>query len=284
MINLPTKAKIVIAKVLYNLVKLSLLVRGKKDDKVACTREGINWQLDLDEGIDLSIYVFGRFEKSSYNAIKSVVRPDDVVLDIGANIGAHTLPLGELVQPKGKVVALEATNWAFDKLKHNLSLNPRLKDNIVPVQTLLTDQVLQTTPVELYSSWNLQSDTPQHGVHQGTLKSTDKATVITIDELVEQLQLSKIDFVKMDVDGFECKVLRGAKNSLEKYKPKMLLELCPYVLEEHGDSFEEMLSLLYNYNYQLFSEDGKNKLPKDASELRKLIPKNGGINALAIPV
>jgi len=64
---------------------------------------------------------------------------------------------------------------------------------------------------------------------------------MTLDQFIETNSIQKIDLIKLDVDGFELKVLRGGQKTLQKFKPLILFELCPYVLREHGTSAEEML-------------------------------------------
>ena len=85
--------------------------------ELVTSRQGLTWQLDLREGIDLSIYLLGRFEPSTVRCYTRLVNPGDVVLDVGANIGAHTLPLARLVGEAGRVIAFELTRYAFLKLQ-----------------------------------------------------------------------------------------------------------------------------------------------------------------------
>ena len=84
-------------------------------------RRGLHWSLDLKEGIDLAIYL-GVYEPETIKELKHIVKPGDVVVDIGANIGAITLPLAEYVGVDGCVIAFEPTSWAYGKLQNNLSL------------------------------------------------------------------------------------------------------------------------------------------------------------------
>ena len=69
----------------------------------------------------------GAFEKRTVAAYSRLVRPGMTVIDIGANIGAHTLPLAKLVGPTGRVIAVEPTIWAVERLRANLDLNPPLR-------------------------------------------------------------------------------------------------------------------------------------------------------------
>src|SRR3954454_10033377 len=100
-------------------------------ERARVTRRGIRWDLDLSEVIDLSIYLTGYTEYSTVRAYRRLIRPGDVILDIGANIGAHTLQFASLTGPRGQVFAFEPTAFPFGKLKENIRLNPRLSPRIV---------------------------------------------------------------------------------------------------------------------------------------------------------
>ncbi len=128
MFIIPTKRKILIAKILSGLI-LSVRKLFGLDGETEVKRQRICWRLDLHEGIDLAIYL-GVYERETLSAWKGLVAPGSVVLDIGANIGAHTLPLASLVGCDGKVIAFEPTAYAFEKLCANIALNPALGNRI----------------------------------------------------------------------------------------------------------------------------------------------------------
>jgi hypothetical protein len=81
MIKLSTKTKLKIATALYKSAHYSRAMFGGKD-LVHCKRGGVNWELDLTEGIDLAIYLFGRFERSTSLALQRAIRPGMTVLDM----------------------------------------------------------------------------------------------------------------------------------------------------------------------------------------------------------
>jgi hypothetical protein len=88
---LTTKSKIMIARNLSTFVRFFV---SSVDGKITLTRRrGINWALDLGEAIDFIIYLSGGSELLALREFKKVLRKDSVVIDVGANIGAHTLPL-----------------------------------------------------------------------------------------------------------------------------------------------------------------------------------------------
>ena len=93
---------------------------------VETTRGGVRWNLDLGEGIDFAIWLRGCFEPSTLHALQRLVRPGATVLDIGANVGAHTLHLAAAVGSTGRVLAFEPVAESFRKLRTNVAANPSL--------------------------------------------------------------------------------------------------------------------------------------------------------------
>jgi FkbM family methyltransferase len=244
-------------------------------------RGGALWSLDLKEGIDLSIYLLGGFEPRTLRRYKELIVDGFVVLDIGANVGAHTLPLAQLVGPSGRVIAFEPTEYAFDKLLKNISLNPGLSSRISANQTLLGRSTNDELPGAIYSSWPLENASDLHSDHQGRLKSTSGADVQTVDGYVERCGLDRLDFIKLDVDGHEYEVLQGARATLERFRPGIVLELAPYVYSEKPAEFDGLLELLWDRGYLLTDLSTGAALPRDPEKVRRLIPPLGGMNSLA---
>ena len=108
--------------------------------------------------------------------------------------------------------------------------------------------------------------------------NTMGAQNMTLDRYIVQNNPGKVSFIKMDVDGHECHVLRGARELLGGDKPVLLMEIMPYGLEEQGDSLEKLFEILLPLGYQLFSLDGS---PLHADHrLINHIPTAGGINVI----
>ena len=131
-----TATKILIARMLYFLLHALRRPFGFRDQVVA-RRRGVVWNLDLREGIDLTIYVRGAFERDTLRALESLVREGATVLDVGANVGAHTLHLARLVGATGRVVAFEPTDFAMAKLRANLEANPELRTATVDIPGIM---------------------------------------------------------------------------------------------------------------------------------------------------
>jgi len=248
--------------------------------RTCITRRGLTWDLDLNEGVDFVIFLLGMFEVGTIRAYRRLIRPGDIVLDIGANIGSHTLELACCVGPTGSVVAFEPTDFAFEKLKRNVVLNPVLSSRIRLEQVMLVECPGESPAQQLYSSWPLMPVSGSHPDHCGQLKTTSGVTSLSLDEYVARAGLKRVDFVKLDVDGYECKVLRGAQAVLNEHKPVIIMELAPYVLRETGHTLEELLSILGAMGYELFRLQG-GRLPSLVQDVHRMIPHGASLNVLA---
>lgn len=243
---------------------------------LTCSRRGVRWSLDLREGVDLSIFLLGRFEPGTSRALEKEVKPGATVLDIGANIGAHTLPLAKLVGDQGRVLAFEATDFAFKKLRANLGLNPALVKRVAAHQVLLGDGSGED-PGQVFSSWPLETPQSAHPEHGGVAQSTSSSRRATLDQLLEEARVSRVDFIKLDVDGNEGSVLAGARRMLERDRPVLFMELAPYVYEGKAYSFERTFELLRGLGY-VFSHEVTGR-PLDLSTYA--IPTGSSINVIA---
>jgi FkbM family methyltransferase len=280
---LNTAQKIALARIASHLVILARKVLGKPPE-AEFVRDGIRWRLDLREGIDFSIYLLGSFEPATVKAYRNIVKHGQLVLDIGANVGAHTLPLAKLVGKDGRVIAFEPTAFAARKLAANVALNPELAARIALQQVMLVADVANSLQPALFSSWPLVDAGAVHEKHKGWLMDTAGARAATLDQMVRELGLAKVDFAKLDVDGHELAVLRGGRETLARFKPMIAMELAPYIHAEHGYSFEELVLLLTRAGYSFLDLDGGKPLPDTPEALRAMVPDGASINVLAVPL
>ena len=277
---LSTKSKIALARKVQQVAMIARRSVGLGPLSV-CRRGGLRWELDLREGIDFSIYLFGSFEPRTVAAYRTIVSAGAMVIDIGANIGAHALPLGACVGPTGRVIAVEPTEYAFERLRRQISLNPELNSRITPVQVMLMGETDAVLADAIESSWPLATPDDAHPQHAGVAKATTGAIATTLDALVSELSLPNVDFIKLDVDGYEIEVLRGARKTLSKFLPTLVFEHAPYTMVEKGYDPEEMAHILQSLGY-VFADLGRHLLGGDGRTL-PAIPAGTGVNLLAIP-
>lgn len=272
-----TAHKIAIAKTAYRAVRVARRAVGLGDN-CRVQRNGINFDLDLAQGIDFAIYL-NQYEPDTHAALSGLVNKGANVLDIGANIGALTLHLARLVGDSGRVLAFEPTDYAFKKLNANLKINSALKQRVSTYHCFLSEVDGVSVPKDIYSAWPLAEGSNLHSKHLGQPMPTLKAQSRSIDSVIAENDNMRIDLVKLDVDGFECDVLKGATELLERQRPTFVMELAPYCLTERGTSLQELLSFFKGYNF--FDEKTRKRLPASDRELLRMIKDGEGKNIIA---
>jgi len=243
------------------------------------TRNGNRYELNLAEGIDLAVYL-GMYEPSTARALGRLIRPGAQALDIGANVGVHTVHMARLVGPHGRVFAFEPTTFAFAKMKRNLQINPGLQQRVVATQCFLGRTDLAPAPMTVYAGWPLRGGTDLHPKHLGQPKPTDGISSRTLDAFLDEHGNPPIALVKLDVDGYECDVLAGSRRMHERDKPVFVMELAPYVLEEHGTSLDELLAYFTPLGYRFYDEHRANR-SMSIEEILRATEDGSSVNVIA---
>ena len=240
-----TKYKILIAQILFYFFSFFLI-----KTKFVCKRCNVIYNLDLREAIDLHIFIFGKFESEIIkSASKLNLTKKKIIIDIGSNIGVQTFQFASQFE-NSKVYSIEPTNYAYKKLISNLKLNPSLSGRIFPFQLYISDNFHK--PKKTYSSWNLKVKKKKHKDHRGIKKSIYNSNIISLDKFILNNNIENVDFIKLDVDGSELKVLQSCKNFLLKKKPIIFMELAPYLYPEFGYSVGDLINFLKNMNYNFY--------------------------------
>lgn len=164
--------------------------------------------------IGRSFEVYGEFSQGESDLFQSIVQPGQLILEIGANIGSHTIYLSQLVGPTGRVLAFEPQRVLFQNLCANLALNSLT--NVWSIQAAVGAE-----PGELLVPFLDYSQGNNFGALElGGYAHGDPVPVITIDGL----NLTHCMFIKIDVEGMEESVLRGGAQTLERLKPVLYVE------------------------------------------------------------
>ncbi len=277
---LSTASKIAIARVLYRIQRIVRRPFGG-GDVVTARRHGIVWRLDLREGIDLTIFLAGAFERDTLRSLESMVSPSATVLDIGANIGAHTLHLARLVGEGGRVHAFEPTSFAVEKLRTNLRLNPDLEKRVAVHQAFLAAKPGAPLAGALSSSWPVDGTRPDDAQMGSREMNVAGALTTTLDQAMDAAGSPLIQLIKMDVDGHELEVVKGAPALLNRSRPVIVMELAPYVFHP-PEKFDELVALLVGLGYSFLPLGSSHPLPGDAAALRRRIPRLGSVNVVAV--
>jgi len=189
-----------------------------------------------DTFIGRSLDLYGEWTETEINVLLSLVSPNDIVVDVGAYIGTHTIPFAKATLPKGGVYAIEpqrmafaflSTNIAINNLMNVISINKFASDTIKKIKTLILDQ----TVAQNFGSLRIPN-----------LKKGETIETITIDSL----KLSRVRLIKIDVEGDEEKVLIGATATINKYQPILYIECTS------PKNSKKIISRVFDLGYQAF--------------------------------
>jgi len=163
-------------------------------------------------------FVYGTWEPAVVKALVEVVKPGASAVDIGAHIGFYTLILSKMVGPQGRVLAFEPLPWNFSVLCDNIRLN-----NCTHVEAI--------NKALLDRTCDLEADIREDGVLPGSVAyiATDGAespiaSAVPLDDFLRESK-APVHFMKVDVEGAESSVLKGASNTIESYHPALIIEV-----------------------------------------------------------
>ena len=169
------------------------------------------------------------------------IKHGDVCIDVGANQGLYTLAFSSIVGSSGTVMSIEPQKYAIDKINSFIHLNKFKKPIIInaALSNKEGEAVLDVTKGSGYAS--IVRDFGQ--------KKTLKVNTITLDKIINDYDLTKLNFIKMDIEGAELNALKGSEFSLKKFKPTICLECEP----DRFGNINEYLSRL-GYKPYIFNE------------------------------
>jgi FkbM family methyltransferase len=162
------------------------------------------------------LYVNGSYERKVVDYIVNNIPTNGVFLDIGANIGAISIPVA-IARPDITIIAIEAMPHIFSYFKRNLELNNI--DNVRALNVCCAD--VEGRHIRFYHHEELFGNSSFHSLH--TNKHIELVTT-TIDVQLQSIQVKQVDVIKIDTEGSEGLIFKGGLNSLRNYKPKILFE------------------------------------------------------------
>jgi FkbM family methyltransferase len=188
---------------------------------IAVRRQGLQWRLDLRDNLQAVLYYAGRYEPAVSRFLRSELRPGDVVLDVGANIGLHSLGAAKQLKDLGggRVIAFEPAEDSLDKLRAAAERND-LADLITLVPAALGERTHQAA---LHA--DPRYDPADSGVRslQADGEVVQDVPVIRLDDWVREHSLERLDVIKLDVEGSETAALGGATRTLVRLQPRAVL-------------------------------------------------------------
>jgi FkbM family methyltransferase len=199
--------------------------------------------------------------------LKDIVQSDDICLHVGASDGRHTLVMARLAE-RGHVYCFEPSSYSFQILKRAMAFH-RLR-NVSCFNVALMDHISELdliVPVKtsgrLGHSFGHIAASEEDGASFPDIQMEDTVTeltqAVTLDAFCERNRIEKIDFLRCDVEGAECKVLRGGERVINRNLPNALIEIHPHALEDSFNASKEEVFGFFEYRgYEAYClKDGK---------------------------
>jgi FkbM family methyltransferase len=234
----------------------SQLVKSGPDRDLYKTAANRFFWLNKIGHVDISIIETGIFEAASTRIVNQYVKKGHVVLDVGANIGYYTVLLSELVSNEGRVIAFEPTRHFGNVLKANVEANQLTNVDVI-------DYGLSNRDREVDIDIGISSATIHSSNYYDPIIRHERISLKTLDNFVSENNISRIDFIKIDVDGHEPYFFDGAWAVLEKLDPFILFEVSHLHYMKAGINLCEFYKKLKEKGYRIYYE-------QDLEEIREL--------------
>ena len=212
------------------------------------------------------------YKEDGIEHIKYFLPENGTGIDIGANIGRFTRVLAGLVGKKGLILSIEPLIYPRKILSSMVFIN-RLN------QVKILANALSNKEGKAFMNIPLKNGKPQSAL--ATLGATkfkesmsEEVEIITLDYLVQEMNLRDLNFIKCDVEGLELEVFKGAKEAIEKFKPTIFCEVTENFYSANGRSSSIFFKLMSSYGYKIFFPfkgklkklDKTNKLPTSVQD------------------
>ncbi|MDQ6950342.1 MAG: FkbM family methyltransferase [Mariprofundales bacterium] len=248
-------------------------------------KDGITFDLDMGSFIERFIYCFHYYEPGDVVAVRRLLRSGDVVIDVGANVGQYALMAATAVGDNGAVYAFEPSPNILTKLRRNRKLNELTNLQIVPSAVGSKSEFGNFYPAEGYNE-GIGSLVYQGGSDAGMRSETPiQVEVITLDDFCNNNAINRVDFIKIDAEGYDFEVLKGAEYTLQTNQDIVVMV---EMVEQEADIYHLCVKIehfMLSLGFLAFGSD--NCSPFNAYVSGKLIPvesslRTGPINVFFI--
>ena len=190
------------------------------------------------------------------------------ILDVGANIGYYSM-MYSLVLPSSDVIAIEPSKANFDYVVYNCRECPNVRPFNIGAHDGTMEAVLSMPSVRQYERVSLmRSNTGLLSIYGDSGRDREKAMLRPLDNLIASESIKgKIGFVKIDVEGNEHRVLRGAAGLISRYSPVLEVEINPQMLQMSGDSYSNIKSFLAGFGYRPHLFDRRAIVPYESDTI-----------------
>lgn len=213
---------------------------------------GVRLRVDLADRVE-RLMAFRAYERVDLTRVRALLKPGDVVFDVGAHVGYYTLHAARLVGGTGAVHAFEPVPRNAARLRANVALNAFTNVEVVEaaVSAVGGRARFGTVPLPGESGWGSMLVAGDEG-------SADiDVPAVSLDEYAAARAIDRVALIKIDVQGSEMDVLRGARTVLTTAGPDVLCELDPYWLARAGTTAADIIEMMEGFGYTAVRDGGR---------------------------
>jgi len=209
------------------------------------TKEGVFLELDRADPVVSGALALGVYERYGSELFRSEIKTGMTVIDIGANLGHYAAIASRLTGEQGLVVAFEPEPNFFKLLSKNISRNDM--KNVACFELAIAEK---NGLVNLHISNENKGNNSI--IYSGESETFVQVKTTTLDDFLVSQKITKVDIIKMDIEGAEILALEGMKNTLIKHQPLLFLEFSPYSILKTNRNPIDFLSTLHEIGYSIF--------------------------------
>ena len=217
-----------------------------------------------DDGLSAELLVHGSHEPDTTKFVSKYLKENIVCVDVGANIGYYSTLYSKIVGRNGKVLAIEPSPVNFGYLKENLELQNF--DNYLVFNCASGDK-------ECSVRFLMDKRANKCMIVQDESESSNNPDIISvpvrkIDDIIDESKVERVDFLKMDVEGYEWFAIQGALKTIRTFRPSIQIEI--HFNKLGHEITQKILNILKNENYQIIYHDIRSdQRLSDESESKK---------------
>ena len=220
--------------------------------QIGMLADGTRLWLDARERTEAAPFWNGHYEDNDIAMLEASLRPGGDYVDVGAHVGLLAAPLARRqLTNGGRVLAIEPSAANVERLRRSLALDPRLVEITTVVQCALgASKGVVELLGERPSKTGNAAIVPQ-GLAAGV---GEPVPMRTMDAVLDELGHRRVDAIKLDVEGYEFEVLRGARQCLERDRPVVYGEFAPDFMARYGGSLSDVVDLVRPLGYRYFTQ------------------------------
>jgi FkbM family methyltransferase len=218
--------------------------------ELCLVREGFVFIARPGVQVDWHVLFFGTYEPEVRRIFRTVLPSGGVALDVGANVGWHTLLMASLVGAGGRVLAVEPNPALRQRLHDHLCLNRFNQVEVISSVAADTEEMM-----EFYAP-ALKDGNSGNGHVVERLPGdagTIRVAASRLDTIIAAARCERLDLIKIDVEGFEWRVLRGGENTIAKFRPHIVFEYNAEYASRGGGTPELLGGFFQMHRYRLFA-------------------------------